>query len=83
MLKALDELIKGGIIQPLDENTDVVPIKEGRKIVDITFMVRPTSKFIKQQIEGYKRLKETQRVGKQMEEKRESENSNFRLPGNE
>lgn len=68
ILKALNELVEGGIILPLEEDVDVVPLKDGRKVFDINFMVRPTNKFIKQQIEGYKRLQETRRVGKKMAE---------------
>lgn len=63
MLKALEELHHAGVIQEIDEDVDVSPIKEGRKIVDVRFMVRPTNKFIKQQIEGFKTLQQTRKLG--------------------
>jgi hypothetical protein len=63
VLKALNELVRFGIIQKVDEETDVLIVKEGRVNVDVRFMVRPTAKFITQQIEGYKRLQETRKVG--------------------
>jgi hypothetical protein len=70
MLKALKELAIAGVIQDLDESVDVVPLKEGRRIVDVRFMIRPTSNFIKQQIQGYQRLMASQRIGQELEAKR-------------
>lgn len=72
VLKALFELHSCGIIQEVDERTDVVPIKDGRKVVDISFMVRPTSRFVTQQIEGFRRLQESRRVGEQLQAQRKS-----------
>ncbi len=67
MLTALNELAKNGIIQDVDESCDVVKIPHGRKIVDLRFMVRPTNKFISQQIEGYRRLQASKKVGQEWE----------------
>jgi hypothetical protein len=66
VLSALSELAKSDVIQPVDENFDVVPVKAGRKVVDVRFMVRPTKTFIKQQIEGYQRLQKSKAIGKKL-----------------
>lgn len=63
LMKALQELSDGRVIQPVDEAADVFLLKEGRKIVDLRVVVRPTPQFIKQQIEGFKKLTESRRVG--------------------
>lgn len=63
MLKALKELSDKGIIEAIDHAVDVVPVKAGRRIIDMRFMVRPTPQFVSQQIEGYKRLKESRHLG--------------------
>jgi hypothetical protein len=63
MLKAMNELYQSGIIQEFDEHRDMAPIKHGKKIVDVIFVVRPTSILIKQQIHGFKRMQETKRIG--------------------
>lgn len=67
IMRALKELSDGGVIQDVDETLDVTPLKDGRKIIDLRIIVRPTSAFIKQQIEGYKKLKETKRLGQEYE----------------
>ncbi len=72
MLKALDELASSGIIQTVDKKADVVPVKSGRKIIDVQFMVRPTNSFITQQIEGYKRLQYSRKVGEERTARLES-----------
>jgi len=63
MVKALKELSDASIIQPIDLDVDVTNTKRGRKIIDSVFLVRPTSKFISQQIEGFKRLQKTKSIG--------------------
>lgn len=69
LLQALNELADAGIIQRIDESLDVAPIKSARKIVDLEVAVRPTSKFITQQIEGYRRLQQSQAIGQAYQEK--------------
>ena len=63
LLNALNELVTSGIIQKFSEQDDILPVKNGRKIIDVMFVVRPTNRFIKQQINGFKRLKESRQVG--------------------
>lgn len=63
LLNALNELVSSGIIQKFSEEDDILPVKNGRKIIDVMFVVRPTNRFIKQQINGFKRLKESREVG--------------------
>jgi hypothetical protein len=63
LLNALNELVSSGIIQKFSEQDDILPVKNGRKIVDVMFVVRPTNKLIKQQINGFKRLKESRSIG--------------------
>jgi hypothetical protein len=70
MIKALTELYHAGVIQKIDPDLDIAPIKSGRKIVDVRFMVRPTNMFIKQQIEGFKTLQKTKAVGLQYKHKK-------------
>lgn len=69
ILKALEELARANIITPLDKSADISLIKRGRKVVDCTFMVRPTSRFISQQIEGFKRLQKSKSIGVALSEK--------------
>lgn len=77
LMKALKELSDGRVIQPIDEAADVFLLKESRKIVDLRVVVRPTTQFIKQQIEGYQTLKESRRLGAERE--KEVDNSRLRL----
>lgn len=63
LIQALNELSNANIIQKIDERIDISPIKEARQIVDLDIVIRPTNSFIKQQIEGYKRLKESLAIG--------------------
>jgi hypothetical protein len=72
VLKALEELSGAGIIQPIDKQADVVKVKAGRQVVDVQFVVRPGNDFIKQQIEGYKRMQGALRIGHELESKQES-----------
>lgn len=69
MLKALKELSDKGLIEPIDTRVDVVPLKDGRRIVDVRFMVKPTNKFVTQQIEGYKRVKQSMQIGQSLSQK--------------
>lgn len=64
ILKALEELYEVGIIEKFIPSRDLVKIKEGRRTVDNHFMVSPTNRFIKQQIEGFKQLRETREFGR-------------------
>jgi hypothetical protein len=73
VLSALNELAEVGIIEHLNLERDVVPIKDGRKIVDVHFMVHPTNTFITQQIEGFKRLQESLAFGKNFEDAEKQE----------
>ena len=63
LLKALRELADFGVIQPIDEKLDLTPVKNGKRIVDLQFMVRPTNRFIGQQINGFKRLQHSLKIG--------------------
>lgn len=63
LLQALKELSDANIIQKINESIDVSAVKEARQIVDIEVVVRPTNAFIKQQIEGYRRLRESLAIG--------------------
>tara|TARA_A200000159_G_scaffold162655_2_gene187007 strand:- start:3378 stop:4484 length:1107 start_codon:yes stop_codon:yes gene_type:complete len=66
IIKALNELHSVGIIEKFIEERDMVKIKEGRRTVDVQFMVSPTNLFIKQQIQGYKKLQESLEFGRQI-----------------
>jgi len=63
LIRALKELVKRDIIQPFDEGIDLMPTKSGRKVVDISVIIRPTQTFISQQIEGYKVMQDARRLG--------------------
>jgi hypothetical protein len=69
MLKALKELSDKGIIEPLDPQVDSIALKEGRKITDVRFMVKPTPQFVTQQIDGYKRMQKSLHLGAIITEK--------------
>lgn len=70
---ALKELSDAGIIQPVNEDMDLVPIKSARKIIDVEAIIRPTNKFITQQIEGYRRLQQSRAIGVAYIEKTEKQ----------
>jgi hypothetical protein len=72
IITALNELSQAGIIEKLNEERDIVPVKSGRKVVDVHFMVHPTNMFIKQQIEGFKHLQESLAFGRDIDEKTKS-----------
>lgn len=75
MLKAINELVSSGIIQEFVESRDVAPVKLGKKIIDVIFVVRPTSKLIKQQINGFKRMQESKRIGLFLTESKAAKNN--------
>jgi len=76
MQKALDELHKDGIIQKVDKYRDVEVVKDGKRIVNNFFMVRPTNAFISQQINGYKQMRKTRYLGDRITEKTQENNGN-------
>ena len=72
IIKALEELHQVGIIEEFVPERDLIKIKEGRRTVDNHFMVSPTNRFIKQQIQGFKQLQETREFGRLIEVDNES-----------
>lgn len=66
LLEALHELAANQIIMPLDLSADVVQKKRGREIYDVEFVVRPTPLFVKQQIDGHRRMKKSLELGDQI-----------------
>lgn len=79
LLLALKELSDANIIQHVKESVDVVPIKSARKIVDLEVVIRPTNQFIKQQIEGYRRLQESKALGQAYLAKAKKEQKNLAI----
>lgn len=63
LLRALKELSDFDVIQPVDDKMDIDPVKIGKRIVDLKVRVRPSNRFIGQQINGYKRLQHSLRIG--------------------
>lgn len=73
LLQALEELSDAGIIQPVIESRDVALIKSARRIIDMEVIIRPTNKFITQQIEGYRRMQQSRAIGMAYLEKTEKQ----------
>lgn len=66
IIKALHELASFDVIQSINEKEDVVLIKNGKRIVDLQVMVRPSNRFIGQQINGFKRLQHSLKIGESL-----------------
>lgn len=63
IIDALNELADNKIIMPISLTTDVVQKKRGREVVDVEFVVRPTQFFVKHQIDGHRRQRQSLEIG--------------------
>jgi hypothetical protein len=61
--RALNELSTVGILEGINVSADLRQIKQGRKIIDLACVIRPTKQFIKQQITGHSRYKKSVALG--------------------